>query len=277
MEKRKTYYRKIKEKNIRFFLFCICIINILILNFGSVASSFIKNNGYIYLVKGIINNEINSMIIADKYYYLNSNLFRSNISSEIGNSLSLYYRGFYEEALNSLIMEEDFRDNFRRILIVDLYDKLDQKDKAKDVLEQMPDYVSSYYYIKGYQTRYEDYQDAIKNFEIASIIDPSNSRFNYELAYLYWRRIRDNGKAYLAIYQALSIDDIKSDKWYFYEGLLCYFDQEYNCAISRWKNVVRLDETSVYDYLAYEMYSKTVYEGSLFSDGNIGIIEQGCV
>lgn len=234
-----------------------------------------QNLGYVHLAKGVFLQDNSSLAASEGWFLEAFQISKERHSAEIGLARDYIAEEKYLDAISSLAIKGDDRDAFRHILLAQSYTELGMKEEAISQWEQLPAEAAYYFNALGrsYETQ-QDYHKAAYYYEVSTYINSSEPKLFYDLAFIYWRRLPDSQKASEAIRDALQYDKDESAQRYFYQGLICYYEQAPDCALDSWKEAIKF-EPDRFVYFSYEMINEAVYHLEYFDSQNLKILARG--
>jgi tetratricopeptide (TPR) repeat protein len=278
---------KLKHRRVVFgFAFLVPLLA-LMLWFVSAASNrctLFQNLGNVYLAKGTLAAPRTQLGTAEQWFSISLRSECQTAPATFG--LGQAYAGLGQPfAAISAFQDGAARSDLRHFLMGRIYEAMGRPQDAWREYRRLPRDAAAYFYRLGDSAEKQgDYQGAIHYFSVATTINPAYPKALYAAAFLYWRRLGETDKAVELARQALAVDPKPSVERDFYQGLLCYYQQETSCAlaalVSATQETSSLDAGSSPRYLAYEMLSRVLYERALlvqrrYDSGQLAVAGQG--
>lgn len=234
-----------------------------------------QNLGYVHLVKGIFHQDSLSLVASEGWFRQVFLINNERHTADIGLARGYIAEEKYLDAISSLEIKGDDRDVFRHILLAQSYSEMGMKAEAISQWEHLPAEVAQYFNALGriYETQ-QDYNKAVDYYKVSTYINSTAPKLFYDLAFVYWRRLSDPQKAVEAIREALQYDKNVSAQRYFYQGLICYYDQAPDCALDSWKAAIKFEPDRFVNF-SYQMINDVVYKLEYFDDQNLEILARG--
>jgi len=254
---------------------CVVLLGLGTIAMPQLAGIAYQNLGYVHLAKGVFLQDSSSLEASEGWFLQAFKISKERHTADIGLARGYIALEKYLDAISSIEIKGDDRDAFRHILLAQSYSEMGMKAESISQWEQLPAEAAYYFNALGrsYETQ-QDYHQAAYYYEVSTYINSSEPKLSYDLAFIYWRRLPDPQKASEAIREALQYDTGESAQRDFYQGLLCYYEQDPDCALDSWKAAIKF-EPDRFVYFSYEMINVTVYNLEYFDSQNLKILARG--
>lgn len=242
--------------------------------------SVYQNLGYVHLVKGTLGSRV-ELGTAEKWF--SSALFAGCAGAPSTFGLGqAYARAGKPAAAVAALQGEGERGGLRRFLIGQVYQRTGRAGDAWREYAQLPRDAAARFYRMGTSAEAQgDYAEALRYLSLATTINPAASKAYYRAAYIYWRELEDPNRAAEMIRQGLAVDPKPSVERDLYAGLLCYYEQNLNCAVASWASAVNekatLDPDANSRPLAVEMLVRMQREQEQFNLGQLARVTRKTV
>jgi tetratricopeptide (TPR) repeat protein len=227
---------------------------------GSIRCNALRNLGYAHAARGTLGGPASALRTAEHW-------FSTSLGAECPAGPPTYGLGHAYAGLGqpysaiSFFASVEERTDLRRFLISRTYEAMGRNNEAWREYGKLPRDAAAHFNGLAFAAdRQGDFDQALRYFAVSRIINPASPRSYYGAAFVYWRRLGDDDRALVMVRRALAVDDTASAESEFYRGLLCYWDNERECSLSAWSEVIaarpRADVGYETRFLAYEMLSR---------------------
>ncbi len=240
--------------------------------------SLYQNLGSVYLAKGTLASRAN---LATAVRIFTSPLLSECRSAAVTYGLGqAYARLGQAPAAIAALQSGTGRADLRHLALSKIYEETGRPDDAWFEYGKLPRDAAAYFYRLADQAdRWGDTDRALHYLSVATMINPAYPKADYRTALIYWRRLGDQDQAAALIRRALAIDTKPSVERDFYQGLLCYYEDQTNCAVATWMSAVRetarVDPDANTRLLAYQMLSVALYEHGPASAWRLAFLDRG--
>ncbi len=246
------------------FLVSLLALGVWLVSAGSLKCNLYRNLGYIHLAKGSLASSPGNLDAAERWFGIS--LREGCPAAPATFGLGHAYASLGEPAASvALFQQEGGRSALRRFLAGRAYEALGRVDDALREYGALPRDAAAYFVgLAALADREGRYEQALRYYSVARMINPSSTKPYYGAAFVYWRRLGDEERAAQFARQALMVETRTSFESEFYRGLLCYRMDQVDCARAAWswairqkpRNDIQFDTRS----LAYEMLSRSFVE-----------------
>jgi tetratricopeptide (TPR) repeat protein len=223
-----------------------------------------QNLGYAYLAKGTLTPQEAQLRTAQRWFTnpLLVGCLPAPASYGLGQTLSGL--GQADAAVASLKDGND-RAELRHFLAGRIDEVRGRPSAAAAEYLQLPHEAAVHFYRLGALAQAAgDLQQALHYFSVSAMIDPTYPKAYYAAAYVQWRKLGNKEDAVESIRRGLAVDKGSSGERDFYQGLLCYYEDDTDCALAAWVSAFQKapnpDTNNILRYLTYQMVTLALRE-----------------